>query len=202
VWIRVRAVKRLFASTASSVAGTYGVTQVANCRRFRQLMPTKSDASHTARELVKRLGLEPHPEGGWYREIHRSSMMLATPRGPRAALTSIYFLLEQRQYSRWHVVTSDEVWHYGDGAPLELLVYRPETRELTHRVLGPVRDAQEPIGIARAGEWQAARSLGGWSLVGCDVAPGFDFEDFQFVAGIPGHESHFTGRLQAFADFL
>ena len=159
-------------------------------------MPTK------ASDLVSRLGLEPHPEGGWYREIHRSSMMTQTPRGPRSALTSIYLLLEQQQYSRWHVVQSDEAWHHGDGAALELLVYRPESRELQHRMLGPVGPAQEPIAIARAGEWQAARSLGAWSLVGCDVAPGFDFEDFQFVAGIAGHQAHFTGRMASFADFL
>lgn len=159
-------------------------------------MPTK------ASELISRLGLEPHPEGGWYREIHRSAMMIETARGPRSALTSIYFLLEQQQYSRWHVVSSDEVWHHGDGAPLELLIYRPDSRDLEHRVLAPVGPAQEPIAVARAGEWQAARSLGPWSLVGCDVAPGFDFEDFQFVAGIAGHESHFTGRMASFSDFL
>jgi uncharacterized protein len=166
-------------------------------------MPTKSSASHTtARELVARLGLEPHPEGGWFREIHRSTTLLQTARGPRSALTSIYFLLEQQQYSRWHVVSSDEAWHHGDGSALELLIYRPESRELQHRVLGPVGEVQEPIAIAHAGEWQAARSLGSWSLLGCDVAPGFDFEDFQFVASIAGHESHFTGKMAAFSDFL
>lgn len=166
-------------------------------------MPTKNPASQaTASELVKRLGLEPHPEGGWYREIHRSTTMFQTPLGPRSALTAIYFLLEQQQYSRWHMVGSDEVWHHGDGAALELLIYRPDSRELRHHVLGPVGETQEPIAVARAGEWQAARSLGSWSLVGCDVAPGFDFEDFQFVAGIAGHEGHFTGRMASFKDFL
>src|SRR5262245_61233199 len=166
-------------------------------------MPTKSPASQApASDLVKRLGLEPHPEGGWYREIHRSSTMFETSRGPRSALTVIYFLLEQQQYSRWHVVGSDEVWHHGDGAALELLIYRPDTRELQHRVLGPAGQSQEPIAVARAGEWQAARSLGNWSLMGCDVAPGFDFEDFQFVAGIAGHEAHLTSRMSSFKDFL
>ena len=159
-------------------------------------MPTK------ASELISRLGLEPHPEGGWYREIHRSTMMIQTPRGPRSALTSIYFLLEQQQYSRWHVVTSDEVWHHGDGAALELLIYRPDTRELEHRVLAPVGPAQEPIAVARAGEWQAARSLGQWSLVGCDVAPGFDFEDFQFIASLEGHQAQFRETLADHLDLL
>jgi uncharacterized protein len=163
----------------------------------------------TPAELISRLQLEPHPEGGWYREVHRSALLLQTARGPRAALTSIYFLLEQGQHSRWHVVTSDEIWHHCGGAPLELLSYVQETRELRRQVLGPASGSlagphgeQRPIGIVRAGEWQAARSLGAWSLMGCDVGPGFDFEDFSFVASIAGHEAAFTGPLARFSDLL
>lgn len=156
----------------------------------------------TAAELIARLQLEPHPEGGWYREVHRSGQIIDTRRGPRAALTSIYFLLEQHQYSRWHVVTSDEIWHHSGGAPLELLSYQPETRESRRLVLGPPTDEQRPIGVVRAGEWQAARSLGAWTLLGCDVGPGFDFEDFSFVASIAGHESAFAGELAAYSSLL
>jgi len=164
----------------------------------------------TPHELIARLQLEPHPEGGWYREIHRSALLLQTGRGPRAALTSIYFLLEQGQQSRWHVVTSDEIWHHSCGAPLELLVYSPQTRELRRQLLGPVSGSpgdgpqreQQPIGVVRAGEWQAARSLGAWSLMGCDVGPGFDFEDFSFVASVAGHEAAFTGPLAAYSELL
>lgn len=156
----------------------------------------------TAQELIARLELVPHPEGGWYREVHRSAELLQTPRGPRAALTSIFYLLESPQFSRWHVVASDEIWHFHDGAPLELLVYRPSTGDLSRRVLGTPSADLEPMAAVRAGDWQAARSLGSWSLVGCDVGPGFDFEDFQFIASVEGHEAHFTNALAEYRALL
>ena len=166
-------------------------------------MPTDaSDDPPSAAELIARLRLEPHPEGGWYREIHRSAELLQTARGPRAALTSIYFLLERGQHSRWHVVSSDEIWHHAGGAPLELLVYPPATRQARRQVLGPASRGMDGIGVVAAGEWQAARSLGDWSLMGCDVAPGFDFEDFSFVASVPDHAAAFDGELAAWSDLL
>jgi uncharacterized protein len=155
-----------------------------------------------ASELVARLELKPHPEGGWYREVHRSGERVQAALGPRAAITSIYYLLEQGQVSRWHVVTSDEIWHFHAGAPLELLIYRPESRELRRAVLGPPDAGQEPIGIVDAGKWQAARSLGACSLVGCDVGPGFEFEGFRFVAALPRHEEHFSGALAPYSALL
>lgn len=155
-----------------------------------------------ASALIARLGLKAHPEGGWYREVHRSSQRIDAGRGSRAAITSIYYLLEQSQLSRWHVVTSDEIWHFHAGAPLELLVYEPEARLLRRRLLGVPSGEAEPIGIVRASEWQAARSLGAWSLVGCDVGPGFEFEDFRFVAALPGHDSHFAGPLVPYRPLL
>jgi uncharacterized protein len=161
-----------------------------------------SSAMDNAAGLIARLRLEPHPEGGWYREVHRSAELITTARGPRSALTSIYFLLEARQKSRWHVVASDELWHHVAGAPLELVTYAPETTETRHFVLGSPNDAREPTGVVRAGVWQAARSLGAWSLMACDVGPGFDFEDFRFVSGMPDHEPHFRGALADFADLL
>jgi predicted cupin superfamily sugar epimerase len=157
---------------------------------------------NSAAELVKRLQLEPHPEGGWYREVHRSAELIQTRRGPRAALTSIYFLLEARQKSRWHVVASDELWHHVGGAPLELVTYSPESRTIHHAVLGAASEAREPTGAVRAGTWQAARSLGAWSLMACDVGPGFDFEDFRFIAALEGHAAHFEGPLAQYADLL
>lgn len=157
---------------------------------------------NSASELVKRLGLEPHPEGGWYREVHRSAELIQTKRGPRAALTSIYFLLEARQKSRWHVVASDELWHHVGGAPLELVTYSPEARTIHHSVLGLANEAREPTGVVRAGTWQAARSLGAYSLMACDVGPGFDFEDFRFIAALEEHEAHFNGALAQYADLL
>jgi predicted cupin superfamily sugar epimerase len=156
----------------------------------------------SAKELITQLQLVPHPEGGWYREVHRSAELIETPRGPRSALTAIYYLLESPQFSRWHVVASDEIWHFHDGSPLELLVYRPGTRELSSRVLGSPSGGYEAIVNVRAGDWQAARSLGGWSLVGCDVGPGFDFEDFQFIGSITGHEQHFQDALADYRQLL
>ena len=160
------------------------------------------ESENSAPQLIARFGLEPHPEGGWYREVFRSGELLQTRRGPRAALTSIYFLLERGQVSRWHVVTSDEIWHHAGGAPLELLVYEPLAARFRRQVLGPPREGQEPIGIAAAGEWQAARSLGDWSLASCDVAPGFDFEDFTFVSSLPDHAAAFTGALAPYKNLL
>lgn len=168
-----------------------------------------------ARDLVEKLALQSHPEGGWYREIHRARGRVQTERGSRAALTTIYYLLEQQQLSRWHVVESDEVWHFYTGAPLELLEYDPSTGQLAQHVLGDVRQGHESVAVIPPGVWQAARSRGDWSrssddvpsgdysLVGCSVGPGFEFEDFRFVKALPGHEGHFTGgALARFADLL
>jgi predicted cupin superfamily sugar epimerase len=156
----------------------------------------------TPKELIAHLELLPHPEGGWYREVHRSAELLATPRGPRSAITSIYYLLETPQFSRWHVVASDEIWHFHAGAPLELVVYQPASSVVSSRVLGAQLPGQLPIQAVCAGDWQAARSLGTWTLVSCDVGPGFDFEDFQFIASIDGHESHFRETLADYANLL
>ena len=155
-----------------------------------------------ARALIDRLQLKPHPEGGWFREIHRAVERVDTARGSRSAITTIYYLLEREQQSRWHVVRSDEIWHFYAGAPLELVVYDPAERRCTLNVLDTPMQGREPVRNVRAGEWQAARSLGEYSLVGCNVGPGFEFEDFQFVAAVPGHVDHFTGELARFRTLL
>jgi uncharacterized protein len=155
-----------------------------------------------ARELVDELSLLPHPEGGWYREIHRSRERVQTRRGLRSALTTIHYLLEQQQSSRWHVVEADEVWHFHAGAPLELLEYDPATRRFVRHMLGEVRDGNETVGVIAADVWQAARSRGEYSLVSCTVGPGFEFEDFRFVAALPGHAAHFSGELAPFVHLL
>ncbi len=154
------------------------------------------------RDLVEKLGLVPHPEGGWYREIHRSSARVETSRGSRSALTTIYYLLEREQLSRWHVVEADEVWHFYAGAPLELLSYEPSVRRVVRHVLGDVHAGNSPVAVIATGVWQAARSLGEYSLVGCTVGPGFEFEDFRFVATLPGHATHFAGELASYARLL
>jgi uncharacterized protein len=154
------------------------------------------------RALVDKLGLEPHPEGGWYREIYRSSERVQTPRGSRAAITMIYYVLERNQVSRWHVVAADEIWHFYEGSPLELLAYDPDASALARSLLGGTGEDHERVAVIRKGIWQAARSLGDFSLVGCSVGPGFEFEDFRFVADLPGHRAHFKGELVRFASWL
>jgi predicted cupin superfamily sugar epimerase len=159
-------------------------------------------AGMKGRDLIEKLGLLPHPEGGWYREIYRSSARVESPRGSRSALTTIHYLLEREQLSRWHVVEADEVWHFYAGAPLELLAYEPSGRRVVRHVLGEVHDGNSPVAVIATGVWQAARSLGEYSLVGCTVGPGFEFEDFRFVATLPGHAAHFEGELASYARLL
>lgn len=155
-----------------------------------------------ARDLIEKLQLQRHPEGGWFREIHRATDKVTTPRGARSALTTIYYLLERHQLGRWHVVRSDEIWHFYAGAPLELIVYDPATRSCRPAVLDVPTEDREPVGIVRAGEWQAARTLGDYSLVGCNVGPGFEFEDFQFVSALPDHAEHFRDELARYRNLL
>lgn len=161
-----------------------------------------------ADDLIQRLGLEEHPEGGYYREIFRSELRLETrevePRS-RCGLTSIYFLLRAGQVSRWHVVASDEAWHFYEGEPLELFVLDPQTNSLTQHLLGaPVSGEQVPLAVVPAGCWQAARPLGEYSLVGCSVGPGFEFEDFRFVSDVEGGAARIeqTGHLRPLRDLL
>jgi len=152
--------------------------------------------------LIDKLDLKPHPEGGWYREIYRSNDRVQTVRGARSAITVIYYLLEHSHISRWHVVEADEVWHFYEGASLELLAYDPEARALARHVLGSTSEDHERVAVIRKGVWQAARSLGDFSLLGCSVGPGFEFEDFRFVASLSGHRAHFEGELAPFTSLL
>jgi len=138
-----------------------------------------------AAELIAKLQLQPHPEGGFYRELFRSelSVMPADNRSRRTALTTIYFLLTAEGVSRWHQVSSDEVWHLYEGGPLELLEFDSSSRELARHCLAPVDGSNvAPVHVVAAGHWQAARTLGAYALMGCSVAPGFEFADFRLLA--------------------
>lgn len=137
--------------------------------------------------LITSLGLRAHPEGGYYREVYRSpaSVKPSDGREPRPALTTIYFLLSQGQFSRWHRVQSDEVWHFYEGAPLDLWLASPRIDRVEQHRLGPAEGAQQPVLVVPAGWWQAARSSGAYTLTGCTVGPGFDFEDFALAADQP-----------------
>ena len=137
-----------------------------------------------AAELIRTLELVPHPEGGYYREIWRSGQSVepADGRGARAALTGIYFLLTAGAVSRWHRVRSDETWHFCEGAPLELLQMQAPRLAVHRTRLGALGSDQRPVQCVPASCWQAARSLGGYTLVSCTVAPGFEFADFELLS--------------------
>ena len=151
-----------------------------------------------ASQVIDQLQLASHPEGGWYREVYRSADRVRRGDEPRSATTAIYYLLEQHQLSRWHVVDADEIWHFYAGAPLELLAYDPASRQLSRQVLSTPSAGSTPIGVIPAGVWQAARSLGEYSLVGCTVSPGFEFSGFRFTADLPDHRAHFTGAMSQY----
>ncbi|MFD2181261.1 cupin domain-containing protein [Rhodoplanes azumiensis] len=132
----------------------------------------------TAAEVIALLGLQPHPEGGHYRETFRDPVEVAPG---RAASTAIYFLLAKGERSHWHRVDAAEAWHWHAGAPLALDIAPAGEAPRTVR-LGPDLVAGErPQAVVPAGAWQAAESLGDWTLVGCTVAPGFLFETFELA---------------------
>jgi hypothetical protein len=136
----------------------------------------------TAKDIITALKLERHPEGGWYIQTFRD------PDGVdgRANSTAIFYLLEGRDRSHWHTVDAVEIWHHHAGAPLELRL-SDNGKRIRTLILGPdVLSGQTPQGIVRKHEWQSARSLGDWTLVGCTVAPGFEFSGF--VMAEPGWE--------------
>lgn len=131
-----------------------------------------------AKEIIRQLDLTPHPEGGWYRENWRS----AAQNDDRASGTAIFYLLEKNQKSHWHRVDADEIWHYYAGAPLLLSFSDSEDGPAIHLMLGPdVTKGQKPQRIIPTMHWQAARSTGDWTLVGCTVSPGFEFSGFELA---------------------
>jgi predicted cupin superfamily sugar epimerase len=140
--------------------------------------------NHRARSLIADLDLHPHPEGGYYREIFRSASRVqpGDHRAERSALTAIYFLLVAGQHSGWHQVLSDEVWSHLEGDALELLCFDATNAQASTIALGrfSAGDAA-PIHVVPAGVWQAARPLGEYVLLGCQVGPGFDFSDFRMA---------------------
>jgi predicted cupin superfamily sugar epimerase len=137
-----------------------------------------------AQSLIADLDLQPHPEGGYYREIFRSESRVQPEddRTERSALTAIYFLLVAGQHSGWHQVLSDEIWSHLEGDALELLCFDATNSQASTIALGRFSaSAATPIHVVPAGVWQAARPLGEYALLGCYVGPGFDFSDFRMA---------------------
>lgn len=131
----------------------------------------------SAEAVARLLEMSPHPEGGFYRETFRDS----APAGARAHSTAIYYLLPAGQVSAWHRVDAAEIWHWHAGAPLELSLFEAGRRTV-QRLGADLPGGERPQGIVPAGVWQSARSLGAWSLLGCTVAPGFEFAHFELAA--------------------
>jgi predicted cupin superfamily sugar epimerase len=155
--------------------------------------------------LVSSLGLLPHPEGGFYRETYRSPEVLAAAalparfRGDRAMSTAIYFLVPHGAFSALHRIQSDEVWHFYRGAALEIVCIDPDGTRRDIR-LGPDLDAGDvPQAVVAAGTWFGSRPVGAgeYALVGCTVAPGFDFADFELAV-----RAELTARFPAHAGVI
>jgi len=131
-----------------------------------------------AADVIRLLDLEPHPEGGHFRETFRD----ARRDNGRAISTAIYFLLARGERSRWHRIDAAELWHYHAGAPLVLEIAASEQGPVRRLALGTdLAGGERPQGIVPAHYWQAAQSLGDWTLVGCTVAPGFEFSQFEMA---------------------
>lgn len=155
-----------------------------------------------ASELIGTLGMRPHPEGGHYVELFRSSHRVAVldREVQRAALTTIYFLLAEGEFSRWHRVGSDEVWHYHEGDAIELMLF--DGHGLRRMRLGAVAGDVRPTVVVPAGTWQAARSTGAYTLVACTVGPGFDFADFTLAVDWPEVGTKIANAGQDLARFI
>jgi predicted cupin superfamily sugar epimerase len=131
----------------------------------------------TAADIIARLDLKPHPEGGHFRETFRDTRLDANG---RPVSTAIYFLLARGERSHWHRIDAVEVWHYYAGSPLTLQVADGDGTRVVR--LGPDLSADEvPQATVPANAWQAAESCGDWTLAGCTVAPGFDFATFELA---------------------
>lgn len=132
----------------------------------------------SAQEVISRLQLAPHPEGGHFRETWRDPQCV----DGRSVGTAIFFLLKSGEVSRWHRVDASEIWHFYAGAPLELQMAEKEAMPIKKLTLGTgISSGQSPQIVIPAGYWQSAKSNGEWTLVGCTVSPGFEFAGFELA---------------------
>jgi predicted cupin superfamily sugar epimerase len=134
--------------------------------------------------IIRALGLKPHPEGGHYRETFRDPREV----DGRSVSTAIYFLLCEGERSHWHRVDASEMWHWYSGAPLELRIAGDQGPIKTHHLGSNIAAGEAPQIVVPAMAWQSAKSLGAYTLVGCTVAPAFDFAHFELAP--PKWEPH------------
>ncbi len=152
------------------------------------VIPMQPSSPDAVSQWVEHLGLIPHPEGGFYKETYRSDILipanlLSVPRnGHRSLSTAIYFLITSGNFSAFHRILSDEMWHFYAGDPLLVHVLHPDNQQYSTCHIGlHVDKGQRPQAVIPAGSWFASETTGQYSLVGCTVAPGFDFNDFQLA---------------------
>jgi uncharacterized protein len=136
-----------------------------------------SSSSLSAQDVIRLLDLKPHPEGGHFRESFRDARQVEG----RAASTAIYFLLARGQRSHWHRVDAVEVWHWYAGAPLALEISHTPGRVERVTLGCDLNAGERPQAVVPVHAWQAAETLGDWTLVGCTVAPGFEFAGFELA---------------------
>ncbi len=129
-----------------------------------------------ADHIIAKLGLQPHPEGGYYVETFRDD-----EGGERGSCTAIYYLLKAGEKSHWHRVDAVEIWHWYAGAPLHLFISQDEKKVDTVVLGSDILKGERPQGVVPKDAWQAAQSMGEWTLVGCTVSPAFQFEGFEMA---------------------
>ena len=154
-----------------------GCSSAHPCKRRSQAELSLESINAEARALIKTLGLQPHPEGGWYRETWRAPANI----GVRPASTAILFLLPAGARSHWHRVDADEIWIHQSGGPLLLEIAEPDDVIRETRLGGDILGGDALQAVVPAGRPQAARPLGAWALAACIVAPGFDFAGFELA---------------------
>jgi uncharacterized protein len=132
----------------------------------------------TATDVIRLLELKPHPEGGHFRETFRDTRQDASG---RAVATAIYFLLARGERSHWHRIDAVEIWHWYAGAPLQLEIAHAAERVECVTLGANLAAGERPQAVVPSHAWQAAHTLGDWTLVGCTVAPGFDFSGFELA---------------------
>ena len=145
----------------------------------------------TAQQIIDHLQLQPHPEGGFFKETYRSSELIlkdslsSNYNGQRNCSTCIYFLLTPDTFSAFHRINQDEVWHFYDGSPIDLHCISPDGIHEQIIIGRDIANGQVPQYVVPGGYWFASRVLKneGWALCGCTVSPGFDFQDFELVEG-------------------
>jgi hypothetical protein len=164
---------------------------------------------YTASYFVDKLNLQSHPEGGYFKETYRAADILSKDvlparfDGDRNTSTSIYFLLEGHQFSAFHRIKSDELWHFYYGVPLMVYIIEPDGTLQTLKIGSDLEESCSFQGTVKAGSWFASKPIkaDGFSLVGCTVAPGFDFADFELAGEelsqeFPQHQALIQGLIR------